>query len=256
MAGRDFEISKPKKRKFIHFKDLILHEDDRLVVVNKPKGIASLSDRDDELNMLVMARRYDASLKLCHRLDKQTSGVLLFAKGPEIYREIAILFEQREIHKHYLALVHGPHKLTEMAIELPIAVSGRGKARIDMGAGKESMTVVSTAELFRDFSLLNCHPLTGRMHQIRIHLSASDMPIVGDKVYGGKDILLSEIKRNFKPNRKETEPALNDTFLLHARGLMLVVPGDTEESTFIAPLPKKFEVVLKMLRKYNQAITY
>lgn len=256
MAGRDFELSKGKKRKFIHFKDLILHEDDRVVVVNKPVGVASLSDRDDELNMLVMARRYDETLKLCHRLDKYTSGVLLFAKGPEIYREIAISFEQRDVHKHYLALVHGPHKLEEKVIDLSISVSGRGKARIDMGAGKDSMTVVYTEEVFRDYTLLNCHPMTGRMHQIRIHLSATGMPIVGDTLYGGKDIFLSEFKRNFKPNRKEIEPPLNDSFLLHARGLMLVVPGDEKETTFIAPMPKKFDVALKMLRKYNRVKAY
>jgi 23S rRNA pseudouridine955/2504/2580 synthase len=248
MAGRNTEV---KKQKRIRFEDLILHEDDRIVVVNKPGGIASLSDREGDTNLLAMGRDYDPELKLCHRLDKYTTGVLIFAKGAEMYREIAILFEEREIHKHYLALVHGSKAVEEEVIELPIDVSGAGKARISLTAGKDSLTVISTAELFRDYTLMNCHPMTGRLHQVRIHLSAIGMPLVGDLQYGGKDVLLSEIKRNFKPNRKEVESPLNESYMLHARGIMLVIPGDEEESTFIAPLPAKFETALRILRKYN-----
>jgi 23S rRNA pseudouridine955/2504/2580 synthase len=252
MAGWDFELEEKKpKKKFYHFEELIIHEDDRIVVVNKPSGVASLSDREDEVNMFRLAKRYDDSLKPCHRLDKHTTGVMLFAKGAELYREISILFTHREITKHYIALVHGVHHHEEFTIELPIATTAKGKARIDFGEGKESITVVSTAELFKDFTLMDCHPLTGRMHQIRIHLSAHGMPLVGDKEYGGKDIFLSELKRNFKVNRKLEEPPINDGFFLHARGISFVVPGDEKESLFIAELPKKFETALKLLRRYN-----
>lgn len=254
MAGWDSELKPYKpKRKFYHFEDLIIHEDERIIVVNKPGGVASLSDREDELNMLVLGRGYNPELKLCHRLDKHTTGLLVFAKGPEIYREMAGLFARREITKHYLALVRGVQKYEEHEIELPIAVTGKGKARIDYADGKESITVVSTAELFKDFTLMNAHPLTGRMHQVRIHLSAIGAPLVGDIEYGGKDIFLSDIKRHFKPNRKEDEPPINDGFFLHSRGMAFVIPGDTEETVFIAELPDKYEAALKTLRKYNAA---
>ncbi|MEM7039213.1 MAG: RluA family pseudouridine synthase [Bacteroidota bacterium] len=252
MADWDFEVVRKKKRKFIRFEKLILHEDERVVVVNKPAGIASLSDREDDLHMLQLARKYNADLKLCHRLDKHTTGVLLFAKGAENYSFIAQRFEQREVIKHYLALVHGAHDFEEDIIDLPIEMSGKGRARINMEEGKDSATVVSTAEKFLDFTLLDCHPLTGRTHQIRIHLSSMGFPLVGDSLYGGKDIFLSEIKRNYKPNRKMEESPINEEFLLHARGLRLQLPGDDEETTFIAPLPKKFEVALKILRRYGQ----
>lgn len=237
----------------MRFRDLILHEDDRVVVINKPAGIASLSDREDGENLLFLARKYDPALKLCHRLDKYTTGVLLFAKTPDVYRAIAIAFEEREVHKHYLAVIEGIATFEEEVVDLPIEIAGKGKARIANGGGKPSLTVFSTAEMFRDYTLLNCHPMTGRMHQIRVHLSAIGLPIVGDGAYGGKDVFLSEIKRNFRPNRKEMESPIHDQYLLHARGIMLVLPGDGEESTFIAPLPKKFEAALRILRKYNPA---
>lgn len=259
MARWDTEINEgpqKRKRKFVRFEKQIIFEDERVVVVDKPGGIASLTDREDgvetPLNMLRLARNYNPELMLCHRLDKATTGVLLFAKGRDVYRHIAGAFAKRDVLKHYLALVHGAHKFEEEILEAPIDLSGRGKARINFDDGKEAATVFSTAERFRDYTVLDCHPLTGRMHQIRVHAAAAGCPLVGDTIYGGKDIYLSDFKRNFKPNRKMQEPPINDGFLLHARGLRLLLPGDEEESTFIAPLPKKFEVALKILRKYNQ----
>lgn len=213
MGSWDIELTPRKpKRKFYRFEELIIHEDERIIVVNKPSGISSLSDRDEDVNMLRLGRGYFPEVKLCHRLDKYTTGLLLFAKTPEVYRDIAGLFAKREITKHYLALVHGTQRFEEHVIDLPIAVTGRGKVRIDHGDGKESVTVVSTAELFKDYSLIDCHPLTGRMHQVRIHLSAQGAPLVGDIEYGGKDIFLSDFKRHFKANRKMDEPAINEGF--------------------------------------------
>ena len=251
MDGWDFGV-RPRKKKslFTNFKDIIILEDEHVIVVNKPKGISSLSDRDDELNMLALGRTYFPDLQLCHRLDKQTTGALLFAKTPEIYREIAILFEKREMIKHYAALVMGNRDFDELLIDLPIGVSGRGKARIDKGGGKESATVVVTTEKFTDYTLVDCFPLTGRMHQIRLHMSAMGSPLVGDELYGGKHIYLSQLKRNFKFNRKEEEPTVNDEIMLHARGLSFELLE--KEYKVIAPLPKKFEAALKILRKYGR----
>lgn len=255
MADRGFELEReqrPRKKARIRFKDLILFEDERVIVTNKPAGISSLSDREDVLNMLALGRKYCPEATLAHRLDKPNTGILIFAKGPEMYRELSGAFARREVVKHYVALASGRANFEEKVIEFPIAVSGQGKARVDFEDGKESLTVVDTAETFRHCTLVDCQPMTGRTHQIRVHLMAVGHPLVGDQIYGGKDLFLSEIKRNYNYNRKDEESPINTGFLLHARGIALPLPGDAEDSTFIAPLPKKFETALKILRKYDQ----
>jgi 23S rRNA pseudouridine955/2504/2580 synthase len=250
MDGWDFEL-KPyeKKREFVNFQEIILVEDAHIIAVNKPHGISSLSDRESELNMLELGRTYYPDLQLCHRLDKETTGALLFAKTPEVYREIAIKFEHREVLKHYLALVMGNRDFEELMIDLPLGQSGKGKSRVDYKTGKESATVVTTSEKFRDYTLVDCFPLTGRMHQIRVHLAAQGCPLAGDATYGGKDILLSDLKRKWKYNRKEQEPTVNDGIMLHARGLSFTLYE--QEYTIVAPMPKKFEAALKILRRYG-----
>jgi 23S rRNA pseudouridine955/2504/2580 synthase len=250
MDGWDFEL-KPfvKKQGHVRFEEIIVHEDAHVIAVNKPHGISSLSDRETEVNMLRMGRTYFPDLMLCHRLDKETTGCLLFAKNAEVYREIAIKFEHREIVKHYLALVMGNRDFEELLIDLPLGTSGKGKARVDYATGKESATVVTTAEKFRDYTLVDCFPLTGRMHQIRVHMAAQGCPLAGDLLYGGKDILLSDLKRKWKFNRKEQEPTVNDGIMLHARGLNFTLYD--QDYTIVAPMPKKFEAALKILRRYG-----
>lgn len=250
MDDWNFELT-DKKRKIPPFADLILHEDDHILVANKPAGLSSLEDRGDPRNLLAKARRHHPEIQICHRLDKHTSGVIVFAKTPEVYREMAMLFESREVIKHYLALVNGVRNLEEYMIDAPISVSKKGKVRIDPGNGKDSLTVVDTAELFGRYTLLDCHPLTGRTHQIRIHLASIGLPIVGDTLYGGTDLLLSEFKKKYNYNRTGMERPVNDGYMLHARGIAFRHPGTGEEVSYVAPLPKAFDVCLKVLRKYD-----
>lgn len=257
MAGWDFEIEdreRKKKREWHRFEDLIMYEDDRVAVVNKPSGMASLQERGEETgpNLLDLARAWNPDAQLCHRLDRHTSGALIISKNPEIYREIAGQFARRETVKYYVALVKGVHHFDEFVIDAPIAIATKGnKARINTLSGKDAMTIIDTAEQFKHYTLVNCHPVTGRLHQIRVHMAYAGYPLVGDELYGGENLLLSELKRNYNYNRRFEELPLNDGFMLHARAIRFLIPGDTEEKNFVADLPKKFEVCLKLLRKYD-----
>lgn len=235
----------------IRFEDLILYEDEAIIVVNKPWSVSSLDDKN-AINLQQMARRYTTEAHLCHRLDKMTSGALVIAKDLEVYRHISLQFQNREVQKQYQTLVHGIHSYDGLKIDLALHVSTNKKVVIDLREGKEAITYVYTESHFATYTRLRCEPLTGRMHQIRVHLSAIKCPIVGDALYGGKDIFLSDIKRRYKESMYEEEKPINNGFLLHAESLRLKHPMTEEPMVFKAPLGKNFEVVLKVLTKYNR----
>jgi 23S rRNA pseudouridine955/2504/2580 synthase len=239
------------KTKFISFKDLIVYEDDDILLVNKPENVSSLDDKSKR-NINHLAKVYNPELQLCHRLDKMTSGILLLAKGSENYREIALQFQHRKVHKTYMALVRGVHHHEETEVDLPLLVTTNKRVIAHKNDGKKAITMVSTEKTFRNYTLLRCQPITGRMHQIRVHLLSLGSPIVGDDLYKGEDLMLSSIKRKYKlSGRKMEERPLNHGYMLHAQQIQFTHPKTGEEMTFDAPYPKNFSVVLKMLDKYD-----
>lgn len=238
-------------RKHITFEELILMEQGDIVVINKPVGMASLEDKG-ALHVQALARQYHPEVRLCHRLDKLTSGCLVLAKSAEAYREISLQFQHRTIHKHYLALVAGVHHHQNTVVDLPLLVTTNKKVFVSKSDGKKAKTIVNTEKNYRRHTLLRCEPVTGRMHQIRIHLSSLKTPIVGDSLYGGSDLMLSSIKRKYKPSGRKEEQALNHGFLLHAASIQLALPGEESLTTVEAPLPKNFSVVLRQLEKHDQ----
>jgi len=234
----------------IKFKDLILFEDDTLLVINKPQGITSLAERNKpESGLLRLGRQYYPGLRLCHRLDKMTTGVLVFAKTDDAFRHVAIQFQKRKVKKHYKAVVLGIHHFEDKNIQLPFKITTKG-FRVDK-EGKKAWTIFNTEETFRYCSLLDCQPITGRTHQIRVHLSLLKAPIIGDLEYNGPDLYLSDLKKHYKVREPEEEQPLNHFYLLHAQKLSLEHPATSAFVTFEAPYSKNFEVVLKMLRKYK-----
>ncbi|MEM6806578.1 MAG: pseudouridine synthase, partial [Bacteroidota bacterium] len=136
-------------------------------------------------------------------------------------------------------------------VDLPLLISTNKRVSVHKQEGKKAQTNINSIEFFKNFSLLACEPITGRMHQIRVHLKALGCPIVGDSLYGGIDIFLSKLKRNYKANNRREEKALNHGYLLHAHSLKFQHPKSGKEVEFSTEVPKNFEVVLKMLRKYN-----
>ena len=232
----------------LKFEELILFENDNYIVINKPAFVASLDDRNDEINVLGLAKRYNPQAQLCHRLDKETSGALAIAKKPEAYRALSLQFEKREVIKEYHAVVEGIHSFNNLTIDAPIFMSGKGTVRIDNQRGKMSSTTVNTLKAFRVHTLLACFPHSGRMHQIRIHLAYRKAPIIGDLIYGGRQFYLSSIKKHYHLKKGTEELPLIKRIALHAR--QLEFKDLTGKGLKIdADYPKDFSVLLKQLEK-------
>lgn len=230
------------------FKDLIIHEDEDYVIINKPPYMATLNDRAKDYNVLSLAKEYNERLTPCHRLDKDTSGALVLSKNEKAYRNIAIQFENRTIEKLYHAITDGLHETDPILIEAPLGNLIRGKVKVDFSEGKASATKIRTAKLFKKHTLFECKPVTGRTHQIRVHLSHIGAPIAGDENYGGTPVFLSQIKRKFNLKRGTEEQPLIKRFALHAYSISFCnLKG--QNVTYVADYPKDFSVLVKQLEK-------
>jgi len=232
------------------FKDLILFENDDYLLINKPAFISTLDDRNDDLSIIRLAKDYIANAQVCHRLDKETSGVLLIAKHPEAYRSASMQFEHRKVTKTYHAVCDGIHDFDNLKIDLPIHATNKGVVKISRRDGKEALTYVKTIKAYRRHTLVECQPVTGRMHQIRIHLTSQGAPISGDEKYGGKPFFLSAIKKKYNLRKDAEEHPLIKRVALHAQSLSFELL-DQQSVCVEAPYPKDFAVVVKQLEKLS-----
>jgi 23S rRNA pseudouridine955/2504/2580 synthase len=233
----------------IQFKDLIIFENEDFILINKPPHISSLDERTGEAtSILRIARDYYGDIQVNHRLDKETSGILALAKHPEAYRALSIQFEKRQVEKVYHAVVNGIHVFEGISVYLPIYPLTNGTVKIDRQRGKEAETFFDTLQLYQKHTLLQCRPITGRMHQIRIHLTALKAPIVCDPQYGGEYIYLSSIKRKFNLKKDTEELPLIQRVALHAFSLGFTLMNG-EFIKVEAPYPKDFAVLIKQLEK-------
>lgn len=241
--------------KRFNIKDAIVFENDDFIAINKPPLMSSLHERvADGSSVLEHLEFVHPNYQLCHRIDKETSGVLLIAKHPNAYRHAAGLFEKRKIKKFYHAISTGFHQFQDFKLDIPLVTTRSGRSGVNSIKGKSSVTIFNTLEHFAHYTLVEAQPITGRLHQIRIHLATQNAVIAADTAYGGKFPYLSQIKRNFSIAKEKEENPIMNRVALHARAL--VFKGLNEEDIAIeAPYPKDFEVFLKLLRKYD-ASTY
>lgn len=234
------------------FQDMILFENDQVIVVNKPPHLSSLDERfQEKTSLLQLARAYNPDLRLCHRLDKETSGALILAKNDETYRYVSMEFEHRRVLKRYHAVIEGIHRFEQLEVDLPIGSGRNGLMRVDFKEGKEALTYFNSLRYFRHFTLVECTPITGRTHQIRVHLAAQKAVITGDTAYNGKMPMLSRLKRKYNLGEFEEERPMINRFALHAQAITFYA-ADGVEVSVEAPCPKDFEVLLKQLDKYDR----
>lgn len=206
----------------------VLFENEDLVALDKPEGLSAIPERDrtaDSLLEILSIQRRE-KLYVVHRIDKETSGLIVFAKNAEAHRWLNGQFEARAVEKTYLALVHGVVGEDEGLIDKPLRQFGSGRVGVDPGRGKVSLTKFRVVQRFDSFTLVEAHPKTGRRHQIRVHLFSVGHPITGDPLYGDKTI-----QRNI--------PRL----MLHARRIALSTPWG-EPLTIEAPASDSFKAVL------------
>lgn len=242
----------------------ILYEDDHLVAVDKPPGLLVVPDRYDRGEPTLVAEmttRLRAEGKLAeggrlfvvHRIDRGTSGIVLFAKDEDTHRSLSTMFAERQVSKTYQALVNGELPNDAGRIDLPIGLhpGDRSRMTIRKRKGRESQTDFRVLERYVFYTYLELKPTTGRQHQIRVHLQAIGHPVVGDDRYGdGKGVLLSELKRSYRQKSDRDETPLMGRLALHATTLELAHPITGQPMTVEADLPRDFQATLRNLTRF------
>ncbi len=237
----------------------LIYEDDHVVVVNKPAGLLSVPDRFDRTLPSVRAlleNRY-GSIFMVHRLDKETSGVMIAAKNAEAHRHLNDQFEHHTANKRYHAIVQGIVERDKFPIDIPIMPDSKRKGLMRPSArGKEARTEILVLERFRLATLLECTLVTGRTHQIRVHCSAIGHPLLVDPDYGGAPaLLLSTLKRRYNLKKNTVERPIIDRVTLLAYALTVIHPATGEPLSVQCEYPRDFAAALQVLRKYAAPYT-
>lgn len=216
----------------------ILYQDDSIIAVNKPSGLLSIRDGYNP-DLPTVKTTLEAEFGRCwivHRLDKETSGVLIIARNETVHRTLNLAFENRQIHKTYHAIILGVPPEREFVIDLPLKLDGDRKHRtvVDIEKGKPARSAISIFELFENHALASIKPDTGYTHQIRAHLSYSGYPILGDRLYQKPKSPLSE---------------MIDRTALHAYEITFIHPLTNSPLTIQANYPDDFREALSKLVK-------
>ncbi|HOV37615.1 MAG TPA: RluA family pseudouridine synthase [Spirochaetales bacterium] len=240
----------------------ILFEDDALLVLDKPSGISVIPERYEGGNasLLELLERLYRPLhpiqkpRPVHRIDKETSGIVLFAKTEEAFRVLSQQFEQHTITKTYHVLAIGSPSWGETICDAPLLPDGdRNHRTVVRIEGKPSRTRFQVLERFCSCTLVEVVPETGRIHQIRAHLAYLGHPVIGDTLYGGgAGLYLSTFKKGYKGGKGKEKPLIGRV-CLHAMTLEFDHPETGKRERIASPYPEDFERALKSLRKYGKS---
>ena len=233
-------------------------ENDDFLVVNKPAGIPVIGERwtrqeffKDAIVEHYKKTKQSCQVRIVHRIDKETSGLVVVAKSQKMEKYLCKLFENRKIYKEYHAIVAGVPE-DKGTIDLKIAqASKRSNRMIISEFGKKAVTHYEVQDTFGDFALLKVMIETGRTHQIRVHMASQGFPLAIDSIYGYRtSISLSEIKSNYVPKKRRLEKPLMSRLTLHSARLSFSLPDGTPFDVE-APMPEDMQRLLKMLQKYR-----
>ncbi len=231
----------------------IIFENEYFVAVNKPAGLLSIPDRlGQELSLKQLLKDRYGEIYTVHRLDKDTSGIIVFAKDETTHKQLSQSFEGREVEKYYLGLVQGIPFNKQDSVDASIMEHpGKTGKMITHVKGKASLTDYEVLESFRLYSWMQFRIHTGRTHQIRLHMQHIGHPIVCDDLYGdAQPVLLSALKKKFKLSKAaEEERPLLSRLALHSHRLSFDLNGERFELE--AELPKELRALLQQLRKWS-----
>lgn len=231
----------------------VLYSDDAIVVLNKASGILTASDRYDATapRLDLLAKDEFGTLYAVHRIDKDTSGAVIYARTKESHRDLSLQFQNREVEKIYHAIVYGRPLWERTVCDKRLLINGDARHRtIVHRTGKDASTEFFVFGTCGQFSWIEARPKTGRTHQIRAHLNELGFSIVCDPLYGGnqKPIRLSEVKRSWRGDPFEEKPLIA-RLALHAWRLCVVHPVTNEKMTFTAPYYKDMDATRKQFAK-------
>ncbi|MCL2722191.1 MAG: RluA family pseudouridine synthase [Treponema sp.] len=224
----------------------IIYEDEKCVVVNKEQGMVVHPGAGNRLGTLANALYFRRLAKACaepqnlrpgivHRLDKETSGIIICAYNDETHVFLADQFKARKVIKNYFAIVQGTPKEQKGRIETFIARDKKDRKQFVVCAqGKSAVTSYKVIKSWNNYSLVLLRPRTGRTHQLRVHMRHLGNPILGDPVYGNSDRHFSQV-----------------SLMLHSKNLTITLPGESEKKTFSSPMPERFKVIIKKLDRMN-----
>jgi len=237
----------------------IIYEDESIIVINKQADIIVHPARGNTHGTLVNAlvhhtNKLSSGLGelrpgIVHRLDRNTTGVMVVAKNDKAQGKIAKQFQKRVVQKEYVAVVHGTPELDSDRIKAPLGVHPRRREKYSIrpGVGKESVTFYEVLEVFRGYALLKLSPKTGRTHQLRVHLSYIKHPIVADDMYGGKLVYAWQLA----DKKSAVESPIINRPALHANFLKFRHPETDKFVSFESVLPEDMKTLLEHLRKYR-----
>lgn len=232
----------------------IVFENDEFVAINKPSGLLTIPDREQtERSLKEMLIDKFGSIFTVHRLDKETSGMVLFAKNETSHKFLSRLFEERLIEKFYLGIVIGTPSEKTGSIDASIAEHPLHKGTMHVNkSGKPSLTTFEVLESHKSFSLVSFQLHTGRTHQIRVHAKHIGHPLACDPIYGdGKSVLLSSVKKKYKlGNHDYEERPMIGRLALHSFKLKFTDASGVNRE-FIAEMPKEFRALMSQLGKLD-----